>query len=1058
MASRMLFQAPPTFAAPKASDRPAVPTYHVVDPLLGNLSPESTLQALLSSIDAVPNNEQAAQDILAQSISQASAAERALGIRAAVAAQKLGDWYKEVHSWPWPKRPHTGLGKGFIPPADDTGYWGSLPSTVVEEHEKRIEEIRDGMDGLEVEELKEHVLNAHIPGRSRPSSANSTMSVPPPLSYVQLSDFTAVITATILRALPLLSRLNSLLSTWHARLVVCRQIPGLLRDLRFTKSEVKSAFDLVKSSTPPTEKDALYSVTNYHAKRTSLESIVVSAGRRMDRVLDSLEGREDSLPENWIDDLEAVEADFASWVMHAERRAMENEWRRQSTRPMETIVEEINSPTDNAPLAQRAGNIMNTVSASPTPLPVDRNPTCEAREIPVMKLESTSEITVERTVSDVSASADAAPEAMAANPGVSAAQPTYAALETLVEDAMKVDIYEANAVSDVPLETVAKNSACVTVASSEAPATVVEDDLKLTAPTRCVTPPTDNVASLPNLFLRGDGSKANTERPQSEEPEQDEKNAKKPLDSPIKLSEKQKSRVRRPSHTSDGSLSDYPSLVSSPEMPEPRNSSSNGTPLLLETPPYRPNNSSYHNHEHGLREDRLLHLDAQKSSPQDALGHGRTLSLPLQRFINERHDVNYDHSSSHEDVPGTRKAPTPAERRQKSKSASTRAEPPSNITTARLRKQLTAHPSLESIGSYRSKAQAPNSQNLQTKPRSRASSISKQPIRPRPKDQMDEKISSILTSLPGNIHLVSADQDDDAISVASSVPFRRERLRADSPQGTPSRSFTPTSLTLRPALGRRRHSHAPEESSVKLYHLHRGGKSAPTKLFVRTVGDGERVMVRVGGGWADLAEYLREYALHHGHRRVSETPRVEVEGYSPRVSPSHSPPSSARPMPARPRSVLSNRPSSSLAVRKTRRSSNVSDLGDHRTASGSDALNVSFSTLSNRRLSVSSNVSAGAMSSVSEFRHGSPGALAMPLGLAGPKPRAKHAAISPESEAWVEDVLGQARRSTSLRPFKYTLPSPENADGHTPAITKSRSIGDIGKAGSSKRVVLRGLR
>jgi hypothetical protein len=99
------------------------------------------------------------------------------------------------------------------------------------------------------------------------------------------------------------------------------------------------------------------------------------------------------------------------------------------------------------------------------------------------------------------------------------------------------------------------------------------------------------------------------------------------------------------------------------------------------------------------------------------------------------------------------------------------------------------------------------------------------------------------------------------------------------------------------------------------------------------------------------------------------------------------------------------------------------------------------------------------MSSVSEARHGSPGAPAMPLGLAGPKPRAKRAAITPEGEAWVEDVLGQARRSTSLRPFKYTLPAVDNeGDENTPTLPKSRSISDISKAGSSKRVILRGLR
>ena len=1147
------FQAPPTLAPAKTSDRLAVPEYHVVDPLLGNLSPESTLHALLS-IDAVPNNEQVAQDILAKSISKASSAERALGIRAAVAAQKLGEWYKEVQSWPWPKRPHIGLGKGFVPPSgeDDTRYWGSLPSTVVEEREKRIEEIRDGMEELEVEELKEHVLNAHIPGRSRPSSANSTMSVPPPLSYVQLSDFTAVITATILRALPLLSRLTSLLSTWHARLVISRQIPGLLRDLRFAKSEVKAAFDLLKSSTPPTEKDYLYCITNYHAKRAALESIVLSAGRRMDRILDLLEGREDSLPENWIDDLEAVEAEFASWVMHAEKRTVENEWRRQSARPMETIVEEIGSPLPQDPLSQQAGNIKAVAAVkpetranppSPSPLPSDSVDKCEVSEVPAIELGTARHTVSENSAPKAAAAADTASETMVE----SNLRPKTDCIDAVPETNAECDVRKPTTPEDSTHKTVAEDDVTlgprnVAASANAVPEAVVDNNssppastesekplspdvalpvssLSPRAPeesgpivtaapdnetkisavstqmaeysgatvtaapdnetkystvgetrtpgthtsnpsTRCATPPADHLASLPNLFMPHCNSKAPNDRQQSEEPEQDEKGAKKPLDSPIKLSDKQKSRARRTSNTSDGYLSDYPSLVSSPEMPELRTSSS-----IFETPPYRPSTSTRQKDDHDLREDHLLQWESQKPCLRDAFAHGRTLSLPLQRFINDRIDVNYDNGSSNEDESRPKKSQSPAERRQKSKSASARAEPLNSTTTARLKKQLTAHPSLESIGAYKSKTQPGTVKTLAGKTKSRSSSVTKKPVRP--KDQMDEKINSILTSLPGNIHLVSADQDDDAVSVASSIPFRRERLSSNSPQDTPSRSFTPNpSLTLRPALGRRRHSHAPEESSVKLYHLHRGGKSAPTKLFVRTVGDGERVMVRVGGGWADLAEYLREYAIHHGYRHVSETPRVEVEGLSLRDSPSYSPPSSrvpsgsARPMPARPRSVLSSRPSSSLAVRKNRRSSNVSDFGDVRTTSGGDGLNVSFSALSDRRLSVSSNVSASAMSSISELRHGSPGAPAIPLGLAGPKPRAKHAAtISPESEAWVEDVLGQARRSTSLRPFKYTLPSPENnVDGRTPMLPKSRSISDIGKAGSSKRVVLRGLR
>ena len=75
--------------------------------------------------------------------------------------------------------------------------------------------------------------------------------------------------------------------------------------------------------------------------------------------------------------------------------------------------------------------------------------------------------------------------------------------------------------------------------------------------------------------------------------------------------------------------------------------------------------------------------------------------------------------------------------------------------------------------------------------------------------------------------------------------------------------------------------------------------------------------------------------------------------------------------------------------------------------------------------------------------------------------------MSPESEAWVEDVLGQARRS-SLRP----VPGDHQMDGHgqgqgTPpaprprVVTKVRSVGDMSMRSVSdmagRRVALQGL-
>lgn len=320
--------------------------YQQLDPLLSNLSPESTLQALTST-DAVPSNEQAAHDILSRSISQVSPSERALGIRAAVAAQNLNLWHKEVQSWNWPNQRDAKVGMGFIPPSEShsgenlipsgllappsntqASYYGSLLASVVEGYERRADEIRDGMDDLNVEELKEHVLNAHIPSRSRPSSATSCVSVPPPLSYVQLSDFTAVITATILRALPYLSRLNALLATWEVRIFVLRQIPGLLRELSLTRSALNSSLHALRTPHSSASDPSESSDASLAADHIKLESAVVGVGRRMDRVLDALEGRPDSLPEQWIDDLEAIESDFAVWVVEADKYKVHNAWLR----------------------------------------------------------------------------------------------------------------------------------------------------------------------------------------------------------------------------------------------------------------------------------------------------------------------------------------------------------------------------------------------------------------------------------------------------------------------------------------------------------------------------------------------------------------------------------------------------------------------------------------------------------------------------------------------------------------------------------------------------------
>ncbi|KAF3208191.1 hypothetical protein TWF679_007831 [Orbilia oligospora] len=113
-----------------------------------------------------------------------------------------------------------------------------------------------------------------------------------------------------------------------------------------------------------------------------------------------------------------------------------------------------------------------------------------------------------------------------------------------------------------------------------------------------------------------------------------------------------------------------------------------------------------------------------------------------------------------------------------------------------------------------------------------------------------------------------------------------------------------------------------QPGEVKMYHLHKSDEDSPVKLFVRLVGDkGERVMVRVGGGWADLKEYLIEYASHHGIQGQRKTPSESVvefgdDARSLRASGSNSSlRSSYRGSPTP--TFGNSRPSSPLAVRGT---------------------------------------------------------------------------------------------------------------------------------------------
>ncbi|KAI9839463.1 MAG: hypothetical protein M1819_002088 [Sarea resinae] len=367
-------------ASPSTSGKSGGSPRRQADPLLDDLSPSTTLEAL-SATPGFPAVSGKRYEVLRASIEKASPFEKSFGIRAATVGKQLREWCEELEGWEWDggfevPSPDERVAKRRKLHNQDVGndeeleqeeYWGSLPTRLIKEREDRIEDIRQDLEDLDVDELKEHALDSHIPSRSRPSSSFSQQSEPPPFGsprYIHLHDFTALVTATILQALPYLSRLNRLLSTWTVRFEVLQEVPGFLAKLEKAQIAMQSGWNAIKA-TDISKTEAVFEGAKdvettsdltregFLAIRGYLENEVMILGRKMDGMLDALEGREETIPDAWIDAMEDVEASYGSWVVQAERKVLENEWRDQQRQEEEhqrqlllsaTPVE--NPPTD----------------------------------------------------------------------------------------------------------------------------------------------------------------------------------------------------------------------------------------------------------------------------------------------------------------------------------------------------------------------------------------------------------------------------------------------------------------------------------------------------------------------------------------------------------------------------------------------------------------------------------------------------------------------------------------------------------------------------------------
>ncbi|KAK3065616.1 hypothetical protein LTS18_002616, partial [Coniosporium uncinatum] len=137
-----------------------------------------------------------------------------------------------------------------------------------------------------------------------------------------LDDFSLLVSQTLLQALPNHATLKQYIEAWSVRLLVLREVSSYLSDLQV----VRKAFELGW--------DATAGMENWHPStaqgKNTIDTIdevlkdkLARLGTKLDHMLDLLEGREDRLPEQWIDGFEELEADYGRWIADAQRRMFE---------------------------------------------------------------------------------------------------------------------------------------------------------------------------------------------------------------------------------------------------------------------------------------------------------------------------------------------------------------------------------------------------------------------------------------------------------------------------------------------------------------------------------------------------------------------------------------------------------------------------------------------------------------------------------------------------------------------------------------------------------------
>ena len=907
-------------------------TTRELDPLLSNLSPTSTLEALTAT-QAISFDGERQQTALTTSIADASESERTLGIRAALAGKKLREWYQEVRGWAWPtggpskvngfempsveqrarnarKYDHEGninqalsdhTGSAATAGAEGDKYYGSIPALVVEHYEKRIGEIILDMETLEVEELQEHVREAHSSLRSRPTSSDGSPSSHSSLAdYNHLDDFTAVVTTTILQAIPYISRLDALLNVWFIRLSVLRRVPKFLQRLDKAQIAMESAWRAIGNGSSSTPVKTLSDISRdaFSEMRSILEDKISELGHSIDGMLDALEGRDDTVPNQWIDRMEGIEADFLSWVAEAEKQVMQNELRGQKEKEQSFMSQDMHTIQGESQQKDMNSNLQRLGQQSP--LTRESKPTESHGRGRTLVAGSSSLPSISRIPSQAASEVSEGHgfqhpplHSLILSPDL--AQPSPPRSPVYAETDMREFLYaHVNALSQTadegndpeheyrtysgPYNAKLQGEHKWPENTSTSPLAAVDTALRasLQHPSNQQLPPLQSYHSRNQSEVSTDTSHPGSATSESfsnmSSPEIQDAVMVEYFSKPTEVS------TQSPVHSPFDSMSRASSRTERGSVSTIRNVERLGT--TDQTSPYSRSRTSSVAPEATIPEYISSSLEA-------AFGHGIGEVSPTQKA--EPHYLQPEESP---DVLGVGQSSesftfkdnleqSPSVRAFNKRQSVAAANSALLTSLSKSRSRFDDHPDLRA---EHSSNMSPQQKTTKARPYEDTSPAEPKeaPIPSRSTEaQLEARISSILTDIPMRIQLTSEPKIDTPETVPPRTSSASKGLGIVSPAMRVNRVQTASpAVTLAPAFPRSANSRQSlrGDPEIKLYHLHQPGKEAPIKLFVRLVGDArERVMVRVGGGWADLGEYLKEYAIHHGRRSVADG-RFEIQG------------------------------------------------------------------------------------------------------------------------------------------------------------------------------------